>query len=114
VWKNKRHRKEGNSATRVVRGTVDYSNGSAEMRANNQYEVRFRNWLMGVFNGTDHLAKEDVINSGAEIVGCSPATAARYLSKLTSSAGPLLEQKDLLSQSVIVLKPELAVTDGDK
>ena len=107
VCVQKRRRAEGNSATRVARAAVDYSKGDAAMQANNVFEVRFRNWLLAIIAGTDHLSKEDVINSGAEITGCSPSTAARYLSKLTSSAGPLREILDLTGRAVVALKPEL-------
>lgn len=112
VCVQRRRRREGNSATRVARTAVDYSTGGAEMRANQIYEVRFRNWLLGTLNGTDHLEKDDAINSGAEITGCSTSTAARYLSKLTSSAGPLCEITDLTGRTVIALKPELKITSS--
>ena len=85
------------------------------MQANNLYEPRFRNWVLGKFEeGADYLDKEDALNAGAETAGCSIATAVTYLKKLTSSAGPLLEQQDLLGRTNIVLKPELVRTDGDK
>jgi hypothetical protein len=85
------------------------------MQANNYYEPRFRNWVLGRFEDTGvyFLDKEDVLNSGAEVAGCSIATAITYLKKLTSSAGPLLEQQDLLGRTNIAMKPELAKRDGD-
>ena len=109
----KRRRKEGNSATRVARSAVDYSSGTAQMQANNIYEVRFRNWLLATLQSADHLDKDDVINSGAEITGCSLATATTYLKKLTSSAGPLLERPDLFGKPTIMLKAELVKQDGE-
>lgn len=85
------------------------------MQANNYYEPRFRNWLLGKFAeaGVEFLDKDDVINSGAEVAGCSTATAITYLKKLTSSAGPLLEQPDLLGRTNIMIKPELAKRDDE-
>jgi hypothetical protein len=85
------------------------------MQANNYYEPRFRNWLLSRFEqaGVDFLDKDDVINSGAEVAGCSTSTAITYLKKLTSSAGPLLERQDLMGRTNILLKPELAGSDDD-
>jgi hypothetical protein len=111
VCVSERLRSDGQPNTRIAKSVVDYTQGSPEMQAANYYEPRFRNWLLGVLASTDFLAKDDIINSGAEIAGCSTATASRYLVKLTSSAGPLLEQRDLLGRTVIMLKPEIAKKD---
>lgn len=83
------------------------------MQVNRLCEPVFRSWVLSRFNdaGVDFLDKEDVINAGAEHAGCAIATAATYLKKLTSSAGPLLEQQELLGRTNIVLKPELVKTD---
>jgi hypothetical protein len=85
------------------------------MQANALYEPRFRNWLLGRFAqaGIEFLDKDDAINSGAEVAGCSTATAITYLKKLTSSAGPLVEQPDLLGRMNIMMKPELEARDDD-
>lgn len=105
----KRYRKHGNPSTQMVRNAVDFTAGTPQMQANSLYEPTFRNWILGKFEkGAEFLDKEEVINSGAETAGCSVATATTYLKKLTSNAGPLVEQRDLMGNTVIVLKPELA------
>lgn len=85
------------------------------MQANNLYEPSFRRWLLDKLAeaGVEFLEKEDVVNSGAEVVGCSISTAVTYLKKLTSSAGPLVEQQDILGRTNIVLKPELAALSNE-
>jgi len=107
VCVNDRERKEGKPATRVVRQAVNYRQGSPEMQASFLFEVDFRNWLLDKVREQGGLPREDAVAAGAEIVGCSPSTTARYLSKLTSSAGPLQEQKDMLGDIHLVLKDHL-------
>lgn len=106
--------KEGQPGTRIGKTVVDYAHGSPEMQASGFYELAFRDWVLRTLRGTDHVEKEDLIHSGAEIVGCSSSTAERYLRKLTSSAGPLLERRDMLGRTVILLKLELAKTADDE
>ncbi len=100
-------RTEGHSATRVAKLSVDYSTGDAAMRANQLYEDKFRQWLLKTLAQSISVEKQEAINSGAELTGCSTLTAARYLSKLTSLAGPLCEIIDYTGRTVIALKPEL-------
>jgi len=50
-----------------------------------------------------------IYTEGAEIVGCSPTTTARYLAKLTSPSGPLEETTDSLGHRVLVLKEHLHI-----
>lgn len=102
-----RLRKEGSPSTRVIREAVDYGRGTPEMQANFLYEVDFRRLILTWVRDRGFVTKSDAINAGAEIVGCSPATAGRYLSKLTSSAGPLKEQKDMLGGWSLTLKDDL-------
>lgn len=104
-----RERKEGRSETRVAREAVDYSRGNPEMQANYLYEVQFRNWLMQKVAQQGSLDKLDAVSAGAEVVGCSPATSAKYLAKLTSSAGPLSEIKGKLGEKSLVLKEHLQI-----
>lgn len=101
-----RLRKEGSPSTRVTREAVDYMRGTAEMQANFLYEVDYRRWLLGLIQERAFVLKSDAIAAGAEVVGCSPATASRYLSKLTSSVGPLKEQKDMLGGWTVTFKEE--------
>lgn len=102
-----RERREGRPSTRIARKDANYREGSSEMQANLLYEVKFRRWLMrkvtteGVYDRTTAIAE------GAELVGCSPLTTARYITKLTSPSGPLMEMDDALYHRVLVLKPHL-------
>lgn len=102
-----REKTEGQPATRIVREAVNYKQGGAEMQANFLFEVDFRNWLLEKVRGTGGYPKVDAIAAGAEIVGCSPSTTTKYLVKLTSSAGPLKESKDLLGDIYLELKDHL-------
>ncbi len=112
VRARERMRTEGCPATRIGKAAVDYRRGSAEMQAACQYEPVFRSWVLGVLRSTDHVAKDDAINSGAEISGASISTCERYLKKLTSSAGPLKEARDSMGGTVIMMKPEFVSVDG--
>ena len=105
--KRERERKEGKPATRIVKEDAGYRQGSPEMKANLLYEVSFRRWLMSQVSSQGGYPKKEAIAEGAELVGCSPLTTARYIEKLTSKAGPLREGKDLLGHTILVLKPEL-------
>lgn len=59
---------------------------------------------------------------GAELVGCSTATAKRYIQKLTSLYGPLEEASDKLKGRILFFKdnlnpelnPELASNKNDR
>jgi hypothetical protein len=79
----------GNPSTEISKAVIGYESGSTEMRANSYYEVTFRRWILEQVGKVPMIPKQDAIYSGAEIVGCSPATIERYLKKLTSSAGIL-------------------------
>lgn len=102
-----RERKEGKAQTRVSRDIVNYKEGSTEMQANFLFELEFRRWLMGKINELGGYSKLDAIASGAELVGCSPTTTARYLLKLTSNSGPLKEDRDMLGDFILTMKEHL-------
>ena len=91
-----RERTEGKPGTRIVRQVVDYSDARAPvtMQANSLYEVDFREWLLKTVRERRMYLKADAVNAGAEMVGCSPETAKRYIAKLASPTGPLRETKD--------------------
>ncbi len=95
--------------TRIARDVVPYYEGSPEMQANALFEVRYRHWLQGFIDARGFIPKKEAVNAGAEAVGCSPATAARYLAKLTSYLGPLKETKDMLGEPVVTSRAD----DGD-
>ena len=102
-----REKAEGNPRTRVIREVINYRLGSQEMQANFLYELDFRNWLLGKIKELGGYPKGDAISAGAEVVGCSPTTTTKYLAKLTSSAGPLKESKDMLGDIYLELKDHL-------
>lgn len=102
-----RERKEGKPGTRIARDDVDYREATPEMQANLIYEDAFRRWLLATVTAQGFYYRTAAINEGAELIGCSPATTARYLAKLTSRSGPISETKDALSHTVLMLKPHL-------
>ncbi|MBM3156460.1 MAG: HNH endonuclease [Chloroflexi bacterium] len=95
-----------NPRTRVLKQAIPYHEGSAEMQANFLFEVDYRIWLLQFVSQFGFITKKEAINAGAETVGCNPTTSAKYLAKLTSLAGPLMEKKDMLGDVVIIMKPQ--------
>jgi len=96
-----RARERGRENTNVVKDLVDFRNASPEMKANSYYETQYREWVLTVIREQRFITKVEAVNSGAEVVGCSPLTANRYLAKLTSSVGPLRESKDATGTVII-------------
>lgn len=69
---------------------IDYQSGSPEMQAAGLFEVRYRSWVEAkLCLAKRPLLKRDLINGGAEEVGCSVATSRRYLDKMVSPEGKL-------------------------
>jgi hypothetical protein len=103
-----REREEGRARTRVVRAAVDYSSPEAPvtMQANFLFEVDVRAWILKKVTEGGFYSKPDAIAAAAEVHGCSPQAVRNYLSKLTSSAGPLQERKDMLGGWMLEFKPE--------
>lgn len=95
--------------TELARETLDYQAGSAEMRANDLYEMPYRAWVLDQVRERGFLTVQTAMASGAELVGCSTVTAARYLAKLTSEAGPLQETRDMLRARVLTIKEPIDV-----
>ena len=102
-----REKRDGRPSTRIARKDANYREGSPEMQANLLYEVPFRRWLMRKVRTEGGYDRTTAIAEGAEVVGCSPLTTARYITKLTSPSGPLLEIDDALCHRILVLKPHL-------
>lgn len=99
---------KGNNQTELTKRLIDYQQASPEMKANDLFEVKYREWVLAQvreYGGT--FSKKEAINSGAEIIGCSPATITRYLDKLTSLEGVLTIEKSPLHQTIIKIKPEV-------
>jgi hypothetical protein len=61
---------------------------SAEFLKNTKSEPSFCHWIHRILRKEHRIPYDDAINSGAQMAGCSPVTAKRYLDKLTSSVGP--------------------------
>jgi len=101
VNERERERERGSQGTGIVRTMVDYSGGSKEMQANDYYEMQYRDWVLITVKKHGMISKSDAIHGGAEIVGCSSVTTARYLQKMTSIAGILEESKHGTGISVI-------------
>ena len=97
-------------ATRWARNAVDYLSGSPEMQANSFYEVRYRNWLIETIEKFKHISKDEAEHSGAEVVGCSPASAGRYLKKMCSAAGVFEKYRD--DDGVIQVRYKYSVRPG--
>lgn len=91
-------------ATQFVKEVLDYQGGSVEMQANTMFETRYREWIMNKVTTMNEYLKEEAINAGAELVGCSPLTTRRYLQKLSSSSGPLYETNDAFGRVVLRFK----------
>jgi hypothetical protein len=102
-----RERKEGKPGTRIARKDAKYRDGSPEMQANLLYDDPFRRWLMHKVITQGSYDRTTAAAEGAELVGCSPLTTARYITKLTSPSGPLLEMDDALHHRILILKPHL-------
>jgi len=63
---------------------------SPEMRVSREKEPLFRGWVVdSVVTRHEGLTIRDAVTEGAEVVGVSPNTTRRWLSKLTSPVGPL-------------------------
>ncbi len=102
-------RRYGSISSKVAKDVLDYRSGSVEMKANSMFEPVFTEWLLKNLP----MAKNEAINSGALIAGCSPATSDRYLKKLTSAAGPLEEFRDGMGTATIDFKPDLKHVSSD-
>jgi len=101
---SEREKARGVESTHLVRELVDYRSGSIEMQANSYYELNFRDWILGMVTMHGFIPKKEAIESGAEVTGCSSVTTTRYLAKMTSSVGNLMEELDPLGVKVIKFK----------
>ena len=92
----------GSRNMQARRRAIDSESGSPEMHANGLYEDLFRKWIVDYVQSHAWIARKDALNAGAELTGGSPMSMRRYLDKLTSIAGPLVERKDGVGKVVIV------------
>lgn len=99
----------GNPSTLINHSEVDYSKGSPEMQANSRFENPYREWILERVRLHGYYPKEEAINSGAEEIGCSPASASRYLVKLTSESGVLDIFNSPQRKAMLRLKPDKTI-----
>lgn len=102
-----RERKYGSINTKVAKDTLDYRNGSEEMKANSMFEPLFTEWLLNNLP----MSSEEAVFSGSYVTGANPETCRRYLKKLASAAGPLREFKDGMGIKTVDFKPDLKNLD---
>jgi hypothetical protein len=109
-------REKMGGSTEVTKCLVDYNQGSAEMKASNYLEGKYREYVLNIIKARGSFPTKEAINSGAEHVGFSSVTARRYLEKLMSEAGPLAEINDSTKRNILVFKelPEDAVPENIK
>lgn len=107
---------EGSPATRIVRSQVNYLDGSVEMQANCYFETAFRKWLIEQIIKKQGVDIKEAKNSGAEVVGCSPATISRYIDKLLSQEGPLQLFEDAIGTKYLMFKDHIlkSIADNEK
>ena len=98
--------------TRVAKVAAGYHLGSPQMIANDLFEERFIEWATERVTSQGSMVKAEVINGGANWVGCSPSTSTKYLAKITSCTGHLAEVSDKVHGTLIVLR-EKEVEHGD-
>ena len=79
-----------------------------ELILGKKYEKHFRNWVAGLYMPNENAGfhHDYIVNSGAEMIGCSTETIKRYLAKMTSTEGNY-EWDVRNGSSVLVLKPEM-------
>jgi hypothetical protein len=96
-------------ATVNAHSHIDYTSGSPEMQATELFETPFRNWIKAKLTLLNHpVLKKELINGGAEEIGCSTATTTRYLAKMTSPEGTLKEVKTSNGKAVWWKNPPIA------
>jgi len=93
---------KGFGKTAEVKELVGYRKGSPEMFANACFENQFREWILKEVKGWGSYSKQEAMATGAELVGCSPVTIGRYITKLISDAGPL--ELGLNSMNIQILR----------
>ena len=95
----------GNPETALAKDSIEYSRGSLEMRANERFEIPFRSWILQKVNLEGYFPRKEAIVSGAEITGASTMSIRRYLEKLTSEAGALMETRNNWGVVLVLRNP---------
>ena len=96
----------GSLASKQVKGFADYQRGSEEMKVNSLCERIFTDWLLNYIRKYHFILKQEAINSGAYVAGCTVATIHRYLAPLTSMLGPLRETRDETGTAIISFREQ--------
>lgn len=96
-----RKKKTDKDRTQVVQESIDYSGGSVEMQVTGVAELEFRQWMYAGIRSKGELEKKEAINGGAERVGVNPSTTRRYLEKMISEEGKLIELRNEKRKKVI-------------
>jgi hypothetical protein len=81
------------SNTEILRKKIDCSSAGAELQITSLCEVKLRNFVLNEVDRLGALSRDQIIDAGAEEVGCSIDTVVKYLRKLTSYRGPLESHK---------------------
>jgi len=76
------------------------------MKVNILCERVFTDWLLKYIREYHFILKQEAINSGAFVAGCSVATIHRYLAPLTSMKGPLREARDETGTAIISFRQQ--------
>lgn len=79
--------KNPRNTSRHVSVSSDPSDPPEPILINRNKEPQFRKYLAQRINEAERVPQNDIINSGAEILGVSPVTIRRYLDKRVSSEG---------------------------
>ena len=95
---------KGIGKTAEVKELAGYRKGSPEMIANACFENQFRTWILKEVKDWSSYSTAEAMATGAEIVGCSPVTIGRYITKLVSDAGPLELSVNSMNIQVLRLK----------
>lgn len=99
--KERNNMEETMNPTAQLREVVDYSQGSAEMQANNHTEVPFAAWLKKELLNKGYLEYKIALDKGAYFMGCGQQAIRRYLDKLIAG-GEISSKKDLNTKKRIV------------
>ena len=89
----------------VCGGVCDSLDRETEITINREKEPKFREYVEFRVREEKEVTQQDLINGGAELLGCSQKTTRRYLDKLTSSEGKY-QKKKIENITMICLKEE--------
>ncbi len=103
--KNPRCKERKEKPLDVCGGVCDSLDRETEITINREKEPKFREYVEFRVREEKEVPQQDLINGGAELLGCSQKTTRRYLDKLTSSEGKY-QKKKIENIIMIYLKEE--------